>query len=106
MMNMQVVKSTAAVLKLAGKMSKVIANTGAIIGKKALLKSFIISCFRDKERATKSINANFAKSLVWKVRFMTGRVIQRLASLICEPNTSVKNNIGMAMKSEICAILE
>ena len=105
-MNIQVVNRTAAVLKLAGNINKVIARTGAIIGKKALLKSLMISCFRDRERATKSINASFAKSLVWKVILMTGSVIQRLASLICEPKTRVKNNIGMAMKSEICAILE
>jgi len=98
---MQVVKSTAAVLKLAGKINNVMANTGAIIGKNALLKSLIISCFLERDLATKRIKASFAKSLVWKVRLMTGSVIQRLASLMCDPKIKVKNSIGMAMKSDI-----
>src|SRR5258708_1202191 len=89
MMNIQVVNKTAAVLKFAGRINKVINNTGAIIGKKALLKSLIFSCFFESEREINNIKASLAKSLVWNVRLMTGSVIQRLASLICDPKISV-----------------
>ena len=60
----QVVNNTAAVEKFAGRINPQTRHTGKIIGRKADLKSLMLSCFLESERATNSSNAIFARSEV------------------------------------------
>lgn len=60
----QVANNNAEVEKLAGKIKAQIIPIGIIIGKKPVLKSFIVFCFKESKRATYIIRASFAKSEV------------------------------------------
>lgn len=90
-----VVKSMAAVEKLAGNINPQTIKTGIIIGINASLKSFICSCRFESNLAKYIINASLAKSDVWKVWFITGITNHLLASLIFAPVKSVNNNSGI-----------
>ena len=55
----------AAVLKFAGRIRRQTTDTQPMIGINVLLKSLIVSCFKDNCLATNIIIASLAKSDVW-----------------------------------------
>jgi hypothetical protein len=101
-----VAKSKAEVERFAGTIRIQTMRTGVTIGIKADLKSLILSWFIDSIRATYIMSASFAKSEVWMVRPIPGKVNQRDAEFKFVPITSVNNNRGTDMKRKICDSLE
>jgi hypothetical protein len=80
--------------------------TGIIIGRKAFLKSLTSSCFIDRIRAIYIIKANLAKSEVWIVIPIPGKVSHRDAELIAVPITIVNPSSGIEIISSNWANLE
>ena len=101
-----VAKNNAAVERFAGTIRMQTMITGVTIGINAFLKSFILSWFIESMRATYMISASLARSDVWIVRPIPGKVSHREAELIFVPRTSVSSNSGTEIYRKICDNLE
>ena len=95
---LQVNPSMSAVERLAGAMSAHVNSTGMSTGRKPLRMSLISPCLILSIRARNMKSASFARSEVWKVRLMTGSLIQREPSLSEVPKNKVYTNNGRLSK--------
>ncbi len=96
--------NTLAVDKFSGNINAQIIAIGNITGTNASLKESTLSCVLDNILAVYMISANRARSEVWKVRFITGNVIQREASFTSGARNMVYNKAGTDIHNNICAI--
>src|SRR5690242_7976644 len=87
--------------RLAGAINTQIIPTGIINGKNPFLKSLITFCLLLNSRLIYINKASLARSEVWKVRLITGSLIQRLASLIWLPYNNVYNKSGTEITNRI-----
>jgi hypothetical protein len=87
--------------KLAGKISAMIIAEGQITGQTPATKSFSLSFFNFNNLAVYTTKTIFAKSDVWKLRFMNGIFSQREALFKFTPISNVsksRNTVGQYNK--------